>query len=283
MAETQAGPPTSSGTGTAPLGAPRASSGGPDRPLLSPFVALVVILLAVLVLLLGGGLFLRQITAAPTPVASAPTTVVVFAPTLGTAPTTPPQPLAAATLPPANNQTATVAPTPRPTPAPTSQPTAVPASVTQPATAPAGQTAEPSSLPTVAPELRREVESAYAQYWDARAQATWALDPSPLDNVATGDELLALRRDVDELRGEGRAIKTEVQHQYSVLSVDGDHAQVADRLRDFSIYVDASTKEPLPGQVRPDDANAPLSTIVYFLRNEAGTWKVERGERHVNS
>jgi hypothetical protein len=95
--------------------------------------------------------------------------------------------------------------------------------------------------------------------------------------------LLALRRDVDQLRAENRAIKTEVQHQYTVVRVDGDEAQVADRLRDLSIYVDASTKEPLPGQVRPDEANAPLSTIVYFLRNEAGTWKVERGERHVNS
>jgi hypothetical protein len=138
-------------------------------------------------------------------------------------------------------------------------------------------------LPTVAPELRREVETAYTQYWDARAQATWTLDPTPLDDVSTGDELLALRRDVDELRNDGRAIKSEVQHQYTVLSVDGDQAQVADRLRDFSIYVDAATKEPLPGQVRPDEANAPLSTIVYFLRNEAGTWKVERGERHVNN
>ena len=82
---------------------------------------------------------------------------------------------------------------------------------------------------------------------------------------------------------EGRAIRAEVQHQYTVVSVDGDQAQVADRGRDFSIYVDASTKEPLPGQVRPDEASAPLSTILYFLRKEGGTWTVERGERHVNS
>jgi hypothetical protein len=153
----------------------------------------------------------------------------------------------------------------------------------QPTAVPGGQPTEPSVLPSVAPELRREVETAYSQYWDARAQAVWTLDPAPLDDVATGDELLALRRDVQQLRGEGRAIKAEVQHQFTVVSVDGDEAQVADRFRDFSIYVDPSTKKPLPGQVRPDEANAPLSTILYFLRNEGGTWKVERGERHVNS
>ena len=265
------------------MGTRQTSTDGPERPLLSPPMALVVILLAVLVLLGGGILFLRQVTGPPTPVATAPTTVVASVPTVSAAPTTPPQTSAPATLLPANNPAATPIPTTRPTPAPTAQPTLPPTPATQPTGAPAGQITDATSLPTVAPELRREVETAYTEYWDARAQATWALDPSPLDNVATGDELLALRRDVDELRGEGRAIKTEVQHQYTVLSVDGDHAEVADRLRDFSIYVDASTKEPLPGQVRPNEANAPLSTIVYFLRNEAGTWKVERGERHVNS
>src|SRR5437868_13701579 len=89
-------------------------------------------------------------------------------------------------------------------------------------------------------DLRREVEAAYSQYWDARAQAVWTLDAAPLDDVATGDEILALRRDVDQLRNDGRAIKVEVQHQFTVIRVDGDVAQVLDRLRDFSIYVDAN-------------------------------------------
>src|SRR5689334_12103652 len=218
MAYTEAEPPTSAGTENVPIRTP--SSGGPDRPLLSPWVALVAILLGVLVLLVGGGLFLRQLSAPPAPVAAVPTTVPASVPTVSAAPTTPPQTLAPATLLPAANPTAAPRPTAAPTPASTAQPTPLATSATQPATAPASQTADQSPLPTVAPELRREVETAYSQYWDARAQATWALDPSPLDNVATGDELLALRRDVDELRGEGRAIRTEVQHQYTVLSVD---------------------------------------------------------------
>jgi hypothetical protein len=53
--------------------------------------------------------------------------------------------------------------------------------------------------------------------------------------VATGDELLALRRDLEQLRAEGRAIRAEVQHQYTVIRVDGDEAQVLDRFRDFSM------------------------------------------------
>ena len=137
-------------------------------------------------------------------------------------------------------------------------------------------------MPTVPPELRREIETAYAKYWDARAQATSTLDPAPLDDVATGEELLALRRDVDGLRTEGRAIKTEVQHQYTVVRVDGDEAQVLDRFRDFSVYVDVSTKQPLPGEVRPDEANAPLNTVLYYLQRTADTWKVERGQRYAN-
>ena len=109
------------------------------------------------------------------------------------------------------------------------------------------------------------------------------MDPTVLDDVATGDELAALKRDVDGLRAEGRAIKTEVQHQFTVVRVDGDEAQVLDRFRDFSIYVDAQTKQPLPGEVRPDEASAPLNTALYYMRKVDGAWKVERGERYANN
>jgi hypothetical protein len=137
-------------------------------------------------------------------------------------------------------------------------------------------------LPTVDPELRQEVEHAYLQYWDARAEAVLSLDASPLDSVATGDELTALQGDVEKLQSEGRAIRAEVHHQYIVVRVDGDEAQVLDRLRDFSLYVDPTTKQPLPEQVRPDDADAPLTTALYYLQKDGDTWKVERGEHYAN-
>src|SRR5215468_11031424 len=144
MAQSEAEPPTSSGMGNPPIRTPGAASGGPDRPILGPTVALVAILLAVLVLLVGGGLFLRQLTASPTPIAAAPTTLAVSAPTVSAAPTAPPRTLAAATLPPASSGAAT----PLPTLKLTAAPTALPTSATQPAAALAGQTAEPSPLPT---------------------------------------------------------------------------------------------------------------------------------------
>ena len=264
------------------MGTGQTSTDGPERPLLSPSMALVVILLAVLVLLGGGTLFLRQLSAPPTPVAGGSTAGGVSAPTLSAAPTVPPQTLAPATLPPAVNPPAAPTATARPTPAPTAQPTPPATGAAQPTAAPGSQAAEQSPLPTVAPELRREIETAYTQYWDARAQAVWTLDPVPLADVATGEELVALRRDVEQLRTDGRAIKAEVQHQYVVIRVDGDVAQVLDRLRDFSIYVDPASKQPLPGQVRPDENNAPLTTSLYFLRNVDGTWRVERGEAYAN-
>jgi hypothetical protein len=280
MTQTDAEPPSPTGTRSGPVGPRRQADGDADRPMLSWPIASVVILAAVLVMLVAGGVFLRQLTAPPAPVAVAPTTVLTLSvPTVSAAPTTLPQTVVQATLPAASTAETTRIPTSGPTPAPAS----VAMTATPPDAASDAQPSEPTPLPTVPPELRREVEAAYTQYWDARAQAVWTLDPAPLDDVATGDELEALRSDVEQLRADGRAIKAEVEHQYTVISVDGDEAQVGDRLRDFSIYVDAATKEPLPGQVRPDEASAPLSTILYFLRNEGGTWKVERGERHVNN
>ena len=114
------------GIGKPAIRTPGTSSGGPDRPILSPTVALVAILLVVLVLLVGGGLFLREFNARVTPVAAAPTTVAVSAPTLPAAPTAPPRTLAAATLPPSTSTAATPLPTSRPTAVPTAVATAQP-------------------------------------------------------------------------------------------------------------------------------------------------------------
>ncbi len=280
MAQTDAEPPTSTEQETQMR--TRVSAGEQvQRPLLSWPLAVAAIVVALVVVLAGGSLLLRQLTVpAGTPLGTVPATVVTPGVTAAAIPTAAAPTLAPATLPPAPGAVSTARPTTVPTrvptPAPTLGPTARPV---------AGATEAPSAttpLPTVAPELRREVENAYTQYWDARAQAVWTLDASPLDAVATGEELVALRRDVDQLRNDGRAIKAEVQHQYTVVRVEGDQAQVLDRFRDFSIYVDAATKQQLPGQVRPDESSAPLSTALYHLQRGDGTWRVERGERYAN-
>src|SRR5712691_7989948 len=108
MPPTEAEQPTPARTGNAPIGPRRESSSGPGRPILGWPVALVAIVTAVMVLLIGGGLFLRQVTAPPTPVAvAAPTTVLTSPPTVSAPPTAAPQTSVPATLTPAGSAAAT--------------------------------------------------------------------------------------------------------------------------------------------------------------------------------
>jgi len=147
-------------------------------------------------------------------------------------------------------------------------------------------TATPSALATQSNggAIEDEIAASYLHYWDVTTDAFWNLDPSNLDEVATGEELAQLGSDIERLRGEGRAIKTEVQHDFSVVQFDGVEAQVFDRYRDFSTYVDPNTKQSLAGESRPSSAeNAPLNSILYHLRKDGGKWKVADGERYANN
>src|SRR6266542_2470484 len=198
----------------------------------------------------------------------------------------------------------TVAPTLAPTPAPavaptgvpTVQPTATVAAVVQPAeiTSPAptapplvGDVVEvngtpvlavngtPLPLPTVRPDMAAAVLDAYQRYWSVRADALLRLDPTGLDQIATGDELAALDKNIEDLRAQGRAVKTDVQHHMSVLTAFDDKALVSDRIRDSSVYVSPEDNQPLPGEVAPSSPDeAPEVTSVYELELVDGTWKV---------
>src|SRR6266536_6373619 len=120
MPPTEAEQPTPARPGNAPIDPRRESSSGLGRPILGWPVALVAIVTAVMVLLIGGGLFLRQVSAPPTPLAvAAPTSVLTSAPTVSAPPTAVPQTSVPAALPPASSATATPIPTPLPTSAPT--------------------------------------------------------------------------------------------------------------------------------------------------------------------
>jgi hypothetical protein len=192
----------------------------------------------------------------------------------------------------------TTAPAAVPTPIPTVQPTAAPtaAAVAQPvetataatsATAPGAEVVEvngtpvlesngtPVPLPTAAPDVAAAVSGAYLQYWSVRSDALLNLDPTGLDQVAAGDELSALNKDISDLSGQGKALKTDVEHHMSVLTVFDDKALVSDRIRDSSVFVSPDTLQPLTGQPSPDQA--PETTIVYELALLDGTWKVING------
>jgi hypothetical protein len=136
-------------------------------------------------------------------------------------------------------------------------------------------------MPTVPPELASEVSGAYLRYFQVTADAFLDLDATSLPDVAVDGELTALQQNIVDFRSQGRALMTNVQHNFTVVSVDGDVAQVTDQYRDSSVYVDPTTHEPLPGEVAPSSPeNAPLVRVVYRLEHVDGTWKVAGGTKY---
>jgi hypothetical protein len=132
-------------------------------------------------------------------------------------------------------------------------------------------------VPTVDPAAQAEVLQAYAHYWDESTLALRDLDPAPLDQVATGTELDGLRAYIDELRSQGRAIRTHVIHHVYVLSLTSESAVIADEYEDRSIYIDAVTKEPIdPSQSEPDPG--PITKVRKLLEKTDGTWRVAGGQ-----
>ncbi len=184
--------------------------------------------------------------------------------------------------------TLAVAPGALPTVAPTRPPTATPAPAAQPTVAPtptvaalpaAGASATPATLPTVSPELDAEISAAYEKYFQVTSDALLNLDPTPLSEVAAGQALAGLEQTIEEDRTQGRALQTNVRHQFVVLGVHGDLADLADRYEDSSIYVDPVSHQPLPGQTIPASPDiAPVVAAVYHFQRIDGVWKVVGGE-----
>jgi hypothetical protein len=122
--------------------------------------------------------------------------------------------------------------------------------------------------PTVSPELATEVGDAYQAYWQVRAQALYDLDTSHLPEVMSGDHLAAVQARIDELRSEGRAIDTEVDHNFVVIQAVGDDAEVADSYVDNSVYVDLQDKSQLTTPTKQ------MLNEVYVMNRTDGIWRV---------
>jgi hypothetical protein len=274
------------------------------RPLWQQFLIGAVVVL----LMVGVILAVVRLWAIPTLQSRGSDAGVAGAATLGALQTQQaltPGPTAAPVVQPAPPTAPTLAPTPAPALAPTVVPTVQPTraptvvSVAQPVqTSTGAATAAPPGavvvevngtpvleangtplpLPTAATDVAAAVSNAYLRYWSVRSDALLNLDPTGLDQVAAGDELSALNKDISNLGGQGRALKTDVQHHMSVLTVFDDKALVSDRIRDSSVFVSPETQQPLPGQVAPASPDeAPEMTIVYELALIDGTWKVTNG------
>ena len=179
------------------------------------------------------------------------------------APTPTPPPAATATRVPVVAPTATLAPTPLIITL-LSTPTTIPA----PATVTAQPAATATGLPTVEPTLVAEVSRDYENFWRVTSQALLELDTTHLTEVMDADYLTNITNRISELRTEGRAIKTHVLLNYSVLKASSASAEVFDALEDDSVYVKIGTEDPL------SDPTADQLRITYELRMLDGVWKV---------
>jgi hypothetical protein len=129
--------------------------------------------------------------------------------------------------------------------------------------------AAPATSGTPQAALLDEITDAFQKYSDIRAEAEWSLDGSRLAEVMPGAELSGSLHYLDELRASGRAVRTKVEHNVRVVRAMADEAEVVDVVMDWSVYVDAVTRQPL----QPEPVGKQL-TEVYFLRKIDGVWKV---------
>lgn len=113
------------------------------------------------------------------------------------------------------------------------------------------------------------VERAYLRYWDVYSTALSTLDVNRLPQAMAGDELADARRQVQDLRSQGRRATVDVQHDYVVVPLGETRATVHDRYRNRSYMVDARTGERVqsPGEGRIVEIAAQLELV-------DGTWKV---------
>jgi hypothetical protein len=125
-----------------------------------------------------------------------------------------------------------------------------------------------TALPTVEPTLAAEVGQAYENFWRVTSQALLELDDSHLTEVMDGVYLASVRQRIDELRSEGRAIKTHVILNYSVIQASRESATVVDDFEDDSVYVKLGTDEPL------SEPTSDQVRTLYKLQYSSGIWKV---------
>jgi hypothetical protein len=189
-----------------------------------------------------------------------------------TVPTATAVPLTAATSTPA--VPATVAPAATaviavsPTPVVASQPTTGVATPVSAAIGFESPVPVPSVRPTVDPALAEQVTEAYQRYWQIRAEALFELDASHLPEVAADEHLRELELFIEQLRGEGKALQTDVEHHFVVLEGSNSRAVVGDTYLSNSVFVNATTHAPL---TEPGGGNV---TEFYTLAQLSEGWKV---------
>jgi hypothetical protein len=209
---------------------------------------LVLVLLVALGLGVYANRYLRPQTLAPATVVAAATGLATPAPVV--VPTAQPATVAATEV-------------PKPVVISVSTPTPLVVATAEPTNAPS-----PSAMPTIAPELAAEIDAAYQHYWQVRAEALYDLDTSHLGEVSAGEHLSALEEFVAELRANGRAVLTKVDHDLALLRATATFARIEDVYTDDSVFIDAVTHEPT------SNATGEIVKEQYQLEKVDGVWVV---------
>lgn len=127
----------------------------------------------------------------------------------------------------------------------------------------------PVATTTSSPE--QEVAEAYLAHWDAYADAVLNLDVSLVEESAIGEELDAIREEIEQLRADGLALRVDVEHDFLVAEVSETSAVLIDQIVNRSFYVDAETKEPSEGE-----GSGEVLRHIVDMELIAGRWVVAR-------
>jgi hypothetical protein len=123
--------------------------------------------------------------------------------------------------------------------------------------------------------LEREIEEAYARYWEVRSQAYLTLDTSRLSEVMAGEELRREEKQVRDLQAQGRAGKLDYEFHPTFRTVSADQAVIYDEHINRSLHMDPVTRQVFPTAQAPE-----LEKVSYEFRKIEGKWKVVDGAIH---
>lgn len=136
----------------------------------------------------------------------------------------------------------------------------------------------PSGVHFATTPLEREIEAAYMQYWKVRSAALLNLDDSHVSDVMAGPELARAKRQIQDLKTQGRAVKVDIQHEMIAFGhVSADRADLYDEYLNRSVYVDPVTKQEIPTKAPPQ-----VEKILHTMEKINGTWKVVDGAQESN-
>jgi hypothetical protein len=97
---------------------------------------------------------------------------------------------------------------------------------------------------TPTPTVDDEILAGYMDYVEAYKRALLDLDARHVEGFAAGAELDNVRREVEELRSRGVALRLVLTHKPVVVERSATTAVVLDEMVNNSFQVDAKTKEP---------------------------------------